>query len=176
MNLSDKIQQAITEVPDFPQPGISFKDITTLFENSALCNEILDEMELIYRPQKFDAVVALESRGFLFGFALALRLNIPFVMLRKKGKLPRSTFSQSYALEYGNATIEVHQDALKKGSKVLIHDDVLATGGTAEAAALLIEQAGAVPGGFNFIAELTFLNGRDKLTPICSDISTFVQY
>lgn len=176
MNLSDKIQQAITEVPDFPQPGISFKDITTLFENAALCNEVLDELEKIYRPQQFDAIVALESRGFLFGFALALRLNIPFVMLRKKGKLPRSTFSQSYALEYGNATIEVHKDALKKGDKVLIHDDVLATGGTAEAAALLIQQAGAVPAGFNFIAELTFLNGREKLTTHCPDISTFVQY
>ncbi len=176
MNLSDKIQQAITEVPDFPQPGISFKDITTLFENAPLCNEVLDEMEKIYRPQQFDAIVALESRGFLFGFALALRLNIPFVMLRKKGKLPRGTFSQSYALEYGNATIEVHKDALKKGDKVLIHDDVLATGGTAEAAALLIQQAGAVAAGFNFIAELTFLNGREKLTTHCQDISTFVQY
>lgn len=176
MTLSDKIKTAITEVPDFPQPGISFKDITTLFENAELCNEILDEMVKHYAHHQIDAVVGLESRGFLFGFALALRLNVPFVMLRKKGKLPRSTFSQSYALEYGNATIEVHKDALAEGSRVLIHDDVLATGGTAEAAAHLIQQAGAIAVSFNFIAELTFLKGRDKLTPLCSDISTFVNY
>lgn len=176
MNLSEKIKSAITEVPDFPQPGISFKDITTLFENPSLCNALLDELNAHYEHQGIEAVVALESRGFLFGFALAMRLNVPFVMLRKKGKLPRHTFAQSYSLEYGEATIEMHRDALQSGQRVLIHDDVLATGGTALAAAELVQQANAKIIGFSFLAELTFLKGRDRLSGITAPISTFASY
>lgn len=167
---------AITDVPDFPQPGIVFKDITTIFEDAALCRDLLKRMEDHYRHQKIEAVAALESRGFLFGFPLAMALNVPFILIRKKGKLPRETHSVSYALEYGNAVIEMHVDALKPGQKVLIHDDVLATGGTAVAAAQLVEMADAEVVGFSFLVELNFLQGRTKLEQYSNEVFTFAGY
>jgi adenine phosphoribosyltransferase len=176
MNLETQIKSAIALVPDFPMPGIQYKDITPLFRDAALCRLILDDLEGQYRAQNVNAIIGLESRGFMFGFALALRLDIPFILIRKKGKLPRETYQVSYDLEYGTNVIEMHKDALEPGQRVLIHDDLLATGGTAEAAARLVQAAGADLAGFSFLIELTYLNGRERLQSYSTRISTFVAY
>lgn len=175
MNLSIKIDQNIARVPDFPQPGIQYKDITTLFQNPSLCNEIVDVFAQFSRG-KIDVVCGIESRGFLFGIQIAQRLNVPFVLIRKQGKLPPPTISQSYDLEYGNATIEVQPQYIHKGMRALIHDDVLATGGTAEASALLLQKCGAEVTQFSFIADLTFLNGKQKLNQFTTEIQSLVSY
>ncbi|MFN3316388.1 MAG: adenine phosphoribosyltransferase [Raineya sp.] len=159
MNLQDFIRS----VPDFPKKGIVFKDITTLLkepEAFATTTEMLYNFSKNLGVQK---VAAIESRGFLFGSLLAQKLGAGFVPIRKPRKLPAEVYSQSYTLEYGEDTIEMHKDAIKKGEKVLLHDDLLATGGTAEAACKLIEQAGGVVVQISFLIELTFLNGREKL-------------
>ncbi|MDZ4822050.1 MAG: adenine phosphoribosyltransferase [Flavobacteriales bacterium] len=176
MTLEQRIKQSITEVANFPKPGISYKDITTLFSNPKLCNEVLMELHSQYRSMNIEAVIGLESRGFLLGMPLALQLNIPFILIRKKGKLPRDTFSVNYQLEYGNATIEMHKDALQKNQRVLIHDDLLATGGTASAAAQLVQMVGADVVAFSFLVELSFLNGRRALEKFRSPVSTFAAY
>lgn len=176
MNLEEKIKSVIINVHDFPKPGIVYKDITPIFQNPTLGNEILDELVKNYSAQKPDAVLGLESRGFLFGMPLALRLNVPFILIRKLNKLPRARYSVAYQLEYGNNIIEMHKDALKPGQNVLIHDDVLATGGTACAAAQLVQQASCTVAGFSFLTELTFLNGREKLMPYSKDIITFANF
>lgn len=176
MNIEDKLKSVIRDVPNFPKEGIIFKDISTIMLNPELSNEVLDNLEEKYKDSNIDAIAGIESRGFLFGYALAMRLNVPFVLIRKKGKLPYEKISVSYALEYGEATIEMHTDALKSGMNVLVHDDLLATGGSAEAAAKLIHLTGAKVIGFNFLVSLDFLNGKEKLTPISDNIINLVHY
>ena len=176
MNLEEKIKSAIRNVPDFPKPGIMFKDITPIFYEQQLCNEILDGFIKKLKGQKFDAIVGIESRGFLFGFMLANKLNIPFVLVRKAGKLPYITISHEYFLEYGTSKIEMHTDALKEGWNVLIHDDLLATGGTADAAAHLIKKMKAKVAGFTFVASLDFLEGIERIKPHSNNITCLVNY
>ncbi len=175
MSLETNIKAAIRDVPDFPKPGILFKDITPIFENQTLCNEIVNGF-IDHISVKPDAIIGIESRGFLFGLLLANKLNVPFILVRKAGKLPYKTISYEYALEYGTAKIEMHTDSLKKGWNVLIHDDLLATGGTAEAAANLVEQQGAIVCGFSFVVGLEFLNGKQKLNIHSKNITCLAQY
>jgi len=175
MSLEQNIKNTIRNVPDFPKPGIMFKDITPVFYNQELCSQIVEEF--IKRiTQKPDAIAGIESRGFLFGMLLANKLNIPFIMMRKAGKLPYKTIAMEYDLEYGSAKIEIHADAIQPNWNVLIHDDLLATGGTAAAAAQLVEKAGASVSGFNFVIGLEFLNGKDKLVKHTNNITCLVQY
>ena len=175
MNLQESIKQSIRDVPDFPKPGILFKDITPIFYNQQLCSQIVDGF-IAKMDKTPDAIVGIESRGFLFGFLMANKLNIPFVLIRKSGKLPYKTVSYEYTLEYGTSKIEIHEDALKKDWKVMIHDDLLATGGTAEAAAELVKKLGAKVLGFNFVVSLEFLNGKHKLINHSNNITCLVQY
>ena len=161
--LATKIKQTLRDVADFPKPGIIFKDITPILKNPALCAEITAALALQLKDIKIDVVAGIESRGFLFGLALAQVLNVPFVPIRKIGKLPYKTVQQSYELEYGNATLEVHEDAFLPGQQVLIHDDLLATGGTVVAASLLVKLLNANVAGYSFLISLDFLNGRERL-------------
>ena len=174
--LQTDIQSDIRDVPDFPEPGILFKEITPVLQNPQLCSRMLDYLAKQCEPLKIEAVATIESRGFMFGFPLALRLNVPFVPIRKKGKLPYSVISHDYQLEYGSATIEAHTDAIKPGTRVLIHDDLLATGGTAGAAAELIKKLGGEVAGFSFLVELGFLKGREKLSAYSTEIMELVAY
>ena len=176
MTLEDKLRSVIRDVPDFPKEGIMFKDISTLMLNPDLSNEVLDALAKMYEGKGIDAIAGIESRGFLFGFPLAMRLGIPFVLIRKEGKLPYKKISYAYDLEYGQSTIEMHTDAISNGHKVLIHDDLLATGGSAEAAARLIEKCGGTVFGFNFLVSLSFLNGDEKLKPISSNIVNLARF
>lgn len=173
--LGQRIKNHIEEVRDFPKPGISFKDITPVLRNAELCSEILDEMELNARTLQPDIIVGLESRGFMFGFALAQRLNIAFIPVRKPGKLPRDVYSESYDLEYGSAVLELHREDILPESRVLIHDDLLATGGTAAAAASLIKRVNAHLVGYDFLVELAFLKGRHYL-PAGVPVHSMVRY
>lgn len=159
-DLEERILKAIRNVPDFPQKGIQYKDISTLFLQPGLVKEIVEKGKQILSPYMPEAIAGIESRGFLFGLPLAMAMDIPFVMIRKAGKLPAATFSAEYKLEYGTATVEMHKDALEQGKSVAIVDDVLATGGTAMAAFDLIRQAEAAPVAALFLAELSFLEGR----------------
>ena len=172
-DLSRRIRDTVRDIEDFPEPGILFRDITPIFADPALCTEIIDEISRCFPA--VDAVVGIESRGFFFGMAVAQKLQIPFIPIRKKGKLPFDTYTESYDLEYGSATIEMHKDALQPNWRVLIHDDILATGGTAEAAAKLVGQTASV-GGFSFLMDLTFLNGINKLLPFDVQIHSLVAY
>lgn len=176
MVLSDKIKEAIRDVENFPKPGIIFKDITPIFQNQQLCNEIINGFIDSLDGQKLDAVAGIESRGFLFGILLANRLNIPFIMIRKAGKLPYKTISYKYELEYGTSTIEMHEDAVMPGWNVLIHDDLLATGGTAVAAAELIQQQKANIHGFSFVVNLRSLGGELKLKKYSTKIISLLTY
>ena len=175
MTLEQAIKETIRDVPDFPKPGILFKDITPIFYNQDLCNRITDGF-IAKMQVKPDAIIGIESRGFLFGFLIANKLNVPFVLIRKSGKLPYETVSYEYDLEYGTSKIEIHKDALQKDWNVMIHDDLLATGGTAEAAAQLVKKLGAKVAGFNFVVGLEFLNGKDKLNKHSNNITCLVQY
>lgn len=175
MSLASEIEQSIRDVPDFPKPGILFKDITPIFYDQALCTKIVDGF-IGQMNQVPDAIVGIESRGFLFGFMMANKLNKPFVLIRKAGKLPYKKIGFEYDLEYGTSKIEMHEDALKKDWNVIIHDDLLATGGTAEAAAQLVKQAGANVAGFNFVIGLDFLNGKEKLNKHSNNIICLVNY
>jgi adenine phosphoribosyltransferase len=159
------IERAIRNVPDFPKTGIQFKDITPLLADAALFSGSIDLMTQNFKPGMVDAVVGIDARGFIFAAAAAMKLRAGFVPVRKKGKLPYQTHEQEYALEYGTATVAVHVDALKPGSRVLLIDDLLATGGTAAAAAALVEKLGARILQISFLIELSFLNGRQKLKP-----------
>jgi len=159
----DALKAAIRDVPDFPKKGIVFKDITTLLKDPALFRRTVDLLAVLCGERPVDKVVAIESRGFILGGVLASRLGAGFVPVRKPGKLPAKTLRASYALEYGTDTLEIHEDALKKGERVLIVDDVIATGGTAHAAGELVDRLGAKVVAFAFLVELTFLNGREKL-------------
>ena len=157
------IAQAIRNVPDFPKPGIQFKDITPLLSDARLFSGAIDLITQNFKPGSVDAVVGIDARGFIFAAAAAVKLQAGFVPVRKKGKLPYQTHEQDYALEYGTATVAIHVDALKPGSRVLLVDDLLATGGTAAAAAQLVSKLGANILEIGFLIELSFLNGRDKL-------------
>ncbi len=157
------IERAIRNVPDFPKPGIQFKDITPVLADARLFSGSIDLLTDGFKPGTVDAVVGIDARGFIFAAAAAVKLGAGFVPVRKKGKLPYQTLEQDYALEYGSATVAVHVDALRRGSRVLLIDDLLATGGTAAAAAALVQRLGAQILEISFLIELSFLKGRDKL-------------
>lgn len=175
-DLQARLDQAIRIVPDFPKPGISFKDITPVFFNPDLVRECASALADPFKAASVDAVIGIESRGFLLGPIIALMLNCRFVLIRKKGKLPGNTHEVSYDLEYGSATIEAHADSLSEYDKVLIHDDLLATGGTAAAAAKLCQMKGAKVEGFIFLAELEFLGGRNKLEGLGGPALSLISY
>jgi adenine phosphoribosyltransferase len=159
------IEQAIRNIPDFPKPGIQFKDITPVLADARLFAASIDMLTADFQAGMVDAVVGIDARGFIFAAAAALKLQAGFIPVRKKGKLPFDTHEQSYELEYGTNTIAIHTDALKPTSRVLLIDDLLATGGTAEAAARLVEKVGAKILQISFVIELSFLKGRDRLKP-----------
>ncbi len=158
-----ELLDAIRTIPDFPSPGIQFKDITPILADPKLMRQTVELLADPYRNANIDVVVGIESRGFIFGAMLAEILGAGFVPIRKKGKLPAETVSVSYALEYGTDTIEMHADAVSTGNRVLVHDDVIATGGTAAAAAELVQTCGGIVSGYSFLVELVGLNGRGKL-------------
>jgi adenine phosphoribosyltransferase len=158
-----EIERAIRNIPDFPKPGIQFKDITPVLADARLFSGSIDLLTAQFKPGDVEAVVGIDARGFIFAAAAAVELKAGFIPIRKKGKLPYRTHEQSYALEYGTATVAVHVDALKPDSRVLLIDDLLATGGTAAAAAALVQRLGARILEISFLIELSFLAGRDKL-------------
>ena len=162
---SEQLKKLIREVPDFPKPGILFYDITTLLRDKTGFAQLIDLFSEHYIGKQIDLILGMEARGFIFGPALAYRLNAGFVPVRKPGKLPAATVKVEYELEYGSNALEVHKDAVQKGQRVLIVDDLLATGGTAEATARLATSLGGEIAGLAFVVELDFLNGRDKLKP-----------
>lgn len=161
--IQDRVRDAITDVPDFPKPGILFKDITPVCMDPALFRDVTRHFAQQWAGQGITHVAAVESRGFVFGAPLALEMGLPLVIVRKPGKLPRPTISVTYGLEYGSDTLHIHEDALSASDKVLVIDDVLATGGTARATGELVEKCGATVGGYAFLIELAFLEGRPKL-------------
>ena len=169
-NLADKIRN----VQDFPQKGIGFKDITTLLKDGQALREATDEMQRRFQGSQVDVVVGIESRGFLFGVTLAYKWGIGFVPARKPGKLPAKVVREEYELEYGTDAIEIHEDAITDGQKVLIVDDLLATGGTAAATVRLVQRLGGDIVGICFLIELDFLRGRDKLNGL--NIQTLIHY
>ena len=159
----EAMKSKVREIPDFPEKGVIFRDITTLLKDADGLHSAIDAMEELTKGLDVDIIAGPESRGFVFGMPLAYNLHKGFVMIRKPGKLPAATISRSYGLEYGHATIEMHKDAIRPGQKVLIVDDLLATGGTAKAMLDLIQEAGGVVAGLCFLIELTGLRGRDML-------------
>jgi adenine phosphoribosyltransferase len=159
----DAVRRAIRDVPDFPRPGIVFKDITPVLARPELFQAVVDAFAAQFGSVQVDGVAGIEARGFLFAAPLALRLGVGVIPLRKAGKLPYQTVSESYALEYGEASLEIHTDAVRPGDRVLIVDDLLATGGTAEAACRLVERQGGTVAGLAFLVELGFLDGRRRL-------------
>lgn len=161
MNWKDLIR----DIPDFPKPGILFKDITPILMDARAFGQVMDELEQAARPLKVQKIVAPEARGFIFAAPLAIRIGAGFVPVRKKKKLPYKTVSVSYELEYGTDTVEMHEDAVQKGERVLILDDLLATGGTSAAIAQLVAKLGGTVAAYIFCLELTFLPGRKKLEP-----------
>ncbi|HET8932800.1 MAG TPA: adenine phosphoribosyltransferase [Polyangiales bacterium] len=171
---SDLIRQRLRDVPDFPKPGIVFKDITPLLADPNAFNLCLDSTAAHFDSVTLDAIVGIESRGFIFGAALASRMRVAFIPARKPGKLPYRTKRVSYDLEYGTDSLEMHDDAIKKGDRILIVDDLLATGGTAWAACELVRQLGGTVVATSFVVELTFLAGRERLRPV--DVFSLVQY
>ena len=174
--IADEIKAAIRDIPDFPKPGIIFKDITPILKEPALCSAIVDAFAEQLAGTKIDVIAGVESRGFLFGLMLAVKLNVPFVPVRKAGKLPYTIRQKAYKLEYGTATIEMHTDAIKAGEHVLIHDDLLATGGTVTAASELIQELGGIISGFSFVVGLGFLNGRERIAPVSENIVVLADY
>lgn len=160
----EKFRETVRVIPDFPKKGILFRDITPVLADPQLCSDILNELVSHWSNVKIDAIAGIESRGFLFGMSLAGKLGVPFIPLRKVGKLPGDTYQSEYQLEYGSAILEMQKDAINRGQQILIHDDLLATAGTAKAAAHLVEQAGAEVVGFSFLIELEYFNGRELLT------------
>jgi len=167
--IAQRIDQAVRVIPDFPKAGIQFRDITTLLQDAKLSQDVVEYLADQKKSTNPTAIIGIESRGFLFGPAVALSLGIPFVPVRKKGKLPGKTIEASYELEYGTATIEMHIDALAKGDKVWIHDDLLATGGTAIAAARLVKEAGAEVVGFSFLIDIELPNAKKRLEEITTN-------
>lgn len=161
--IKERLEDYVTTIPDFPEPGIMFRDITTVVEDEDGLKLAIDTMQDLVKDIDFDLVVGAESRGFIFGTPLAYLMHKPFSLVRKKGKLPRETVEMSYDLEYGSATIEMHKDSVKKGQKVLIVDDLIATGGTVEAAIELVEALGGEVVGVLVLMELKGLKGRERL-------------
>jgi adenine phosphoribosyltransferase len=169
-----ELTKFVRDIPDFPKPGILFRDITPLLGSPLAFRAAVDLLALHYHGQPIDAVAAAEARGFIFAAPLAIELGIGFVPIRKRGKLPFKVHSFSYELEYGRDTVEMHQDALSPGHRVLLVDDLLATGGTMKACCELVEQTGAAIAGCCFVVELQFLNGRERLVPY--DVFSLIQY
>ncbi len=176
--LEDKLNTVIRNVPDFPKPGIMFKDITPIFLDAKLCDELTEHIisKFLHNHGKIDAVCAIESRGFFIGVLIANKLQIPLFPVRKAGKLPSKTKAFTYDLEYGSATLEIHTDVIKPNWNVMIHDDILATGGTAMAAAELVKGEGGKVAGFSFIATLDFLKGRERILPYSQNIVTGIEF
>lgn len=170
----DDLKKHIREVPDFPKPGILFYDITTLLQHPLALRKTVDQFVWLFSGRQIDKVVGIESRGFMFGPIVAYDLNAGFVPVRKPGKLPYEKIRQTYDLEYGADAVEMHRDAVQPGENVLIVDDLIATGGTAMAAAKLVESVGGKVAGFGFIIELTFLPGREKLAGY--QVESLIQY
>jgi adenine phosphoribosyltransferase len=170
----EDLKTYIREVPEFPKPGILFYDITTLLQNPLALRMTVDRFVWMFAQKRIDKVVGIESRGFMFAPSVAYNLNAGFIPVRKPGKLPYQKIRQSYDLEYGTDSIEMHDDAVKPGEHVLIVDDLVATGGTALAAARMVESLGGIVSGFGFIVELTFLEGRKKLQGY--EVESLIQY
>ena len=173
--LVQRLEETIENIPDFPKPGIQFKDITTIFLDPKLYEEVITDLANFSRG-KVDAVCGIESRGYLFGIAIAVALEVPFILIRKKGKLPPPFVSEKYDLEYGSAEIEMRTGQLKPGQRVLVHDDLLATGGTTEAAAKLVEKQGAKVTQFSFLIGLKDLHGEDKLKQFDAEVYSILNY
>ncbi|CAN5125842.1 adenine phosphoribosyltransferase [soil metagenome] len=174
--ITQQIKAAIRDIPDFPKPGIIFKDITPILKDPVLCGQIVEAFAEKLQGIRIDAIAGIESRGFLFGLTLASKLGVPFVPVRKAGKLPFTIKQKAYKLEYGTAVIELHTDAFEPGQHILIHDDLLATGGTALAASELIQEMGGIVAGFSFVVGLGFLNGRERITPVCDKVVVLADY
>src|SRR3989338_4227803 len=172
--IHDDLRDAIRDIPDFPKKGILFKDITTLLTRGDLFRKVIDELAAHYQSKNVEKIVSIESRGFIFGSALAYKLGAGLVPVRKKGKLPHKTVTASYQLEYGTDTLEMHADALDGGARVLVVDDLLATGGTAKATAGLGEKVGGKIAGYAFLIELLFLKGRNNLKNY--EVHSLIQY
>jgi adenine phosphoribosyltransferase len=168
------IRSLIREIPDYPQPGVSFKDITTVLKDPQALQYVVRVMANRFRDKGIDVIVGVESRGFIFGAPLAYELGLGLVLVRKPGKLPAEKIQVEYELEYGKDTLEIHKDAIQPGQRVLIVDDLLATGGTISAAAKLVEQLGGEVAGYSFLIELAFLGGRNKLGD--KEIASLVVY
>ncbi len=174
--LAERTLRTVREIPDYPKPGIDFKDITPVLEDPGLTRDLLARFKEEAERMGANAIVGVESRGFLFGMALAIEMGVPFITVRKKGKLPAETVSYSYELEYGTEEIEMHADSLEEGMKVLVHDDLLATGGTAAAAAELVKKQGGTVAGFAFLIELGFLEGEKRIRPYSENIFKLLSY
>lgn len=174
-DLVKKLENTIQNIPDFPQPGIQFKDITPIFLNPKLYEEVIEDLANFSRG-KIDVVCGIESRGYLFGIAIAVALEVPFILIRKKGKLPPPFVSQKYDLEYGSSEIEMREGQLKTGQRVLIHDDLLATGGTTEAAARLVEKQGGEVSQFSFLIGLKDLKGDERLEKFNAEVYSILEY
>lgn len=169
-----KVEDYVVSIPDFPEPGIIFRDVTSVIQDADGLQLAIDEMQKLLEGVEFDVIAGAESRGFVFGMPIAYNMKKPFVLVRKKGKLPRETVEMSYDLEYGSATIEMHKDAIKPGQKVVLVDDLIATGGTIEAAAKLVEKLGGKVVKIIFLMELAGLEGRKKLAKY--DVGSVVCY
>jgi adenine phosphoribosyltransferase len=174
--IAQQIKSAIRDIPDFPKPGIIFKDITPILKDPQLCINIVNAFAEQLKGTRIDAIAGIESRGFLFGLTLATQLGVPFIPVRKAGKLPFTIKQKAYKLEYGTATIELHTDAFEPGQHILIHDDLLATGGTALAASELIQEMGGIVAGFSFVVGLGFLNGLERISPVCDKVVVLADY
>lgn len=174
LDLDALLRSRVREIPDFPEPGVSFKDITPLLADHTAFAGVVDAIVGHHGRGTIDKVAGIEARGFILAAAVAYHFGAGFVPVRKAGKLPSATYSEDYSLEYGEATIEVHQDAFTPGERVLLVDDVLATGGTVAAAARLVERSGAIVAGCSVLLELTFLNGRDRLANL--DVHALLSY
>ena len=170
-----KLEEYVRTIPDYPEPGIMFRDVTSVLQDADGLHAAIDAMQaLVGDPDQVDVIVGTESRGFIFGMPIAYNLHKPFVLVRKKGKLPCETISRTYDLEYGSATIEMHKDSIQPGQRVVIVDDLIATGGTIEAAIKMIEELGGVVVKAVFLMELAGLNGREKLAGV--DVASAICY
>ncbi len=169
-----QLEELIRNIPDFPEKGVMFKDITPLLRDAQAFHAAVEQMAAPFKQTRIDAVVAIESRGFILGAPMAALLGVGFVPVRKAGKLPFHTYRAEYSLEYGNAAVEIHRDGVLQGEQVLIVDDVLATGGTMAASAQLVEQSGATVAGMSVLIELDFLNGREQLKGY--DLQSVIHY
>jgi adenine phosphoribosyltransferase len=174
--IEQQVKDAIRDIPDFPKPGIVFKDITPILKDPALCDDIVDAFIEKLKGIRIDVIAGVESRGFLFGLTLATRLGVPFIPVRKAGKLPYTIKQKAYKLEYGTAIIEMHVDAFEPGQHILIHDDLLATGGTVTAASELIAEMGGIIAGFAFVVGLGFLNGQERIQKWSNNIIVLADY